>query len=64
MEKKRNRLTFAEVAIIETLLSERKPIDISRRIKPKQEFDPQRSQNVCIPNDKYEANLADFVQKM
>jgi IS30 family transposase len=65
MEKKRNRLTFAERVIIETLLSEKKSIlYISRQLdRNRSSIHREVKKWVRIPGDKYQAHLADFCAK-
>lgn len=65
MEKKRNRLTFAERVIIETLLSEKKSIlYISRQLdRHRSSIYREVKKWILKPNDRYQADLADFCVK-
>lgn len=65
MEKKRNRLTFAERVIIETLLTQKKSIlYIARQLdRNRTSIHKEVKKWVRIPTDKYHANLADFCAK-
>lgn len=65
MEKKRNRLTFAERVIIETLLSQKKSIlSIARQLgRNRTSIHKEVKKWVIKPTDKYNAELAQFCAK-
>lgn len=65
MEKKRNRLTFAERVIIETLLAQNKSIlYIARQLdRNRTSIHKEVKKWVRVPTDKYQAQLADFCAK-
>lgn len=65
MEKKRNRLTFAERVIIETLLAQKKSIlHIARQLgRNRTSIHKEVKKWVIKPTDKYNAELAQFCAK-
>ena len=65
MEKKRNRFTFAERVIIETLLTEKRSIlYISRQLdRNRSSIHREVKKWVRKPSDKYLAHLEDFCTK-
>ena len=65
MEKKRNRLTFAERVIIETLLAQKASIlNIARQLgRNRTSIHKEVKKWVLKPTDKYNAELAQFCAK-